>query len=175
MRSFAVILPLPTSAVTSPAKIISEFATPIAFAVVEVETPPARSKKVTAESAFTKRSPRVLIFAPFETTASTTFAPTRTLIEPDAEVSCPPPYPATMATTLSFESAETLISCLPSIVTASPTVAETCLEAKRAGLIEKLFVIGCLSERYADELRTEIPEVDDYFGARTRFARYSSV
>ena len=41
-----------------------------------------------------------------------------------------------------------------------------CVEAKRAGLIEKLFVIGCLSERYADELRTEIPEVDDYFGAR---------
>ena len=42
-----------------------------------------------------------------------------------------------------------------------------CVEAKRAGLIEKLFVIGCLSERYADELREEIPEVDDYFGART--------
>ena len=42
-----------------------------------------------------------------------------------------------------------------------------CVEAKRAGLIDKLFVIGCLSERYADELREEIPEVDDYFGART--------
>ena len=42
-----------------------------------------------------------------------------------------------------------------------------CVEAKRAGLIEKLFVIGCLSERYADELREEIPEVDEYFGART--------
>ncbi len=40
-------------------------------------------------------------------------------------------------------------------------------EAKKAGRIERLFVIGCLSERYADELRTEIPEVDDYFGART--------
>lgn len=38
--------------------------------------------------------------------------------------------------------------------------------AKEAGLIDKLFVIGCLSERYADELREEIPEVDDYFGAR---------
>ncbi len=42
-----------------------------------------------------------------------------------------------------------------------------CVEAKRAGLIDKLFVIGCLSERYADELREEIPEVDEYFGART--------
>ena len=38
--------------------------------------------------------------------------------------------------------------------------------AKQAGEIERLFVIGCLSERYADELREEIPEVDDYFGAR---------
>ena len=39
--------------------------------------------------------------------------------------------------------------------------------AKQAGKIERLFVIGCLSERYADDLRTEIPEVDAYFGART--------
>ncbi len=38
--------------------------------------------------------------------------------------------------------------------------------AKQAGRIKHLFVIGCLSERYADELRAEIPEVDDYFGAR---------
>ena len=39
--------------------------------------------------------------------------------------------------------------------------------AKQTGKIERLFVIGCLSERYADDLRTEIPEVDAYFGART--------
>lgn len=38
--------------------------------------------------------------------------------------------------------------------------------AKNAGRIERLFVIGCLSERYADVLREEIPEVDAYFGAR---------
>ena len=38
--------------------------------------------------------------------------------------------------------------------------------AKNAGLLERLFVIGCLSERYADELRVEIPEVDGFFGAR---------
>ncbi|MEG0499468.1 MAG: 30S ribosomal protein S12 methylthiotransferase RimO, partial [Alistipes sp.] len=31
--------------------------------------------------------------------------------------------------------------------------------AKSAGKIERLFVIGCLSERYADMLRAEIPEV----------------
>ena len=42
----------------------------------------------------------------------------------------------------------------------------TAVEAKRTGRIEKLFVIGCLSERYADELREEIPEVDEYFGVK---------
>lgn len=38
--------------------------------------------------------------------------------------------------------------------------------AKNAGKIERLFVVGCLSERYADELRNELPEVDEFFGAR---------
>ena len=38
--------------------------------------------------------------------------------------------------------------------------------AKQAGRIDRLFVIGCLSERYADELRAEIPEVDRYFGVK---------
>ncbi|MCC8036179.1 MAG: 30S ribosomal protein S12 methylthiotransferase RimO [Rikenellaceae bacterium] len=41
-----------------------------------------------------------------------------------------------------------------------------CAAAKQAGFIEKLYVIGCLSERYRDELKEEIPEVDEYFGAR---------
>ncbi len=40
------------------------------------------------------------------------------------------------------------------------------VEAKEDGLIEQLYVVGCLSERYADELRNEIPDVDQYFGAR---------
>lgn len=39
--------------------------------------------------------------------------------------------------------------------------------AKQAGKIDRLFVIGCLAERYADELRNEVPEVDAYFGVRT--------
>ncbi len=39
-------------------------------------------------------------------------------------------------------------------------------EAKEEGLIEELYVVGCLSERYADELRDEIPEVDEYFGVK---------
>ena len=44
---------------------------------------------------------------------------------------------------------------------------ETILRAaqlKEAGKIEELFVVGCLSQRYADELRPELPEVDDFFG-----------
>lgn len=37
-------------------------------------------------------------------------------------------------------------------------------EKKQNGDIEKLYVSGCLSERYAKELREEIPEVDAFFG-----------
>ena len=37
-------------------------------------------------------------------------------------------------------------------------------QLKDAGKIEELFVVGCLSQRYADELRPELPEVDDFFG-----------
>jgi len=37
-------------------------------------------------------------------------------------------------------------------------------EAKKRGEIEKLYVMGCLSERYQKELELEIPEVDKYFG-----------
>ena len=40
-----------------------------------------------------------------------------------------------------------------------------CIRDSR-GEIERLFVMGCLSERYKEELRPEIPEVDDYFGVR---------
>ncbi len=39
--------------------------------------------------------------------------------------------------------------------------------AKESGEIDKLYVMGCLSERYRDELRSEISEVDAYFGARS--------
>ncbi len=35
---------------------------------------------------------------------------------------------------------------------------------KKAGDIEKLYVTGCLSQRYKDDLEQEIPEVDAYFG-----------
>ena len=43
----------------------------------------------------------------------------------------------------------------------------TILEAaalKRKGKIQTLIVAGCLSERYGEELRKEIPEVDHFFG-----------
>lgn len=35
---------------------------------------------------------------------------------------------------------------------------------KNAGEIDKLYVTGCLSQRYKDDLEKEIPEVDAYFG-----------
>ena len=38
------------------------------------------------------------------------------------------------------------------------------VEEKKAGRIDKLFVMGCLSERYRDDLVNEIPEVDHFFG-----------
>lgn len=39
-------------------------------------------------------------------------------------------------------------------------------QAKRDGLLDKLYVTGCLSERYKDNLEAEITEVDAFFGTR---------
>ena len=38
------------------------------------------------------------------------------------------------------------------------------LEKKKNGLVDEVLVTGCLSERYRDELRKEIPEADGWFG-----------
>ena len=43
------------------------------------------------------------------------------------------------------------------------TILEFC-EAKAQGKIRKLYVMGCLSERYLSELAQEIPQVDRYYG-----------
>jgi len=37
-------------------------------------------------------------------------------------------------------------------------------DAKEEGLVEKVYVTGCLSQRYRDSLEKEIPEVDAWFG-----------
>lgn len=37
-------------------------------------------------------------------------------------------------------------------------------QAKEEGRLKKLFVMGCLSERYLNELRQEIPQVDKFYG-----------
>lgn len=37
-------------------------------------------------------------------------------------------------------------------------------EAKRKGRIGRIFVMGCLSQRYFDELKVELPEVDRFYG-----------
>ncbi len=40
------------------------------------------------------------------------------------------------------------------------------VEAKKNGDVQKVYVTGCLSERYKTELEKEIPDVDAYFGTR---------
>ncbi len=37
-------------------------------------------------------------------------------------------------------------------------------ERKRKGLLKKLYVMGCLSERYLADLESELPEVDHFYG-----------
>jgi ribosomal protein S12 methylthiotransferase len=38
------------------------------------------------------------------------------------------------------------------------------VDAKEAGLVDKVYVTGCLSHRFKDELAPEIPQVDSWFG-----------
>ncbi|GET33900.1 ribosomal protein S12 methylthiotransferase RimO [Prolixibacter bellariivorans] len=38
------------------------------------------------------------------------------------------------------------------------------VDAKNKGMVDKIFVFGCLSARYRDELVAEIPEVDGFYG-----------
>ena len=40
------------------------------------------------------------------------------------------------------------------------------VDAKNEGVVEKVYVTGCLSQRYHEELEKEIPEVDGWFGTR---------
>ena len=40
------------------------------------------------------------------------------------------------------------------------------VQAKKQGLVDKVYVTGCLSERYRQDLEQEIPEVDAFFGTR---------
>lgn len=37
-------------------------------------------------------------------------------------------------------------------------------QAKKEGRLEELYVMGCLSERYLDDLQIEIPQVDKFYG-----------
>ena len=38
------------------------------------------------------------------------------------------------------------------------------VELKQEGVVKQIYVMGCLSQRYGDELKVEIPEVDAFFG-----------
>ena len=38
------------------------------------------------------------------------------------------------------------------------------VDAKEEGIVEKVYVTGCLSQRYREDLEKEIPQVDSWFG-----------
>lgn len=40
------------------------------------------------------------------------------------------------------------------------------VDAKEEGIVDKVYVTGCLSQRYKDDLEKEIPNVDAWFGTR---------
>jgi ribosomal protein S12 methylthiotransferase len=40
------------------------------------------------------------------------------------------------------------------------------VDAKEEGIVDKVYVTGCLSQRYKDDLAKEIPQVDAWFGTR---------
>src|SRR6476661_8795552 len=40
------------------------------------------------------------------------------------------------------------------------------VDAKEEGIVDKVYVTGCLSQRYKDDLEKEIPLVDAWFGTR---------
>ena len=67
-----------------------------------------------------------------------------------------------------IEDADTLvINTCGFIDAAKEESVNTILEAaqlKKSGALQRLIVAGCLSERYGDDLRKEIPEVDHFFG-----------
>lgn len=73
-----------------------------------------------------------------------------------------------MALATTIDDADTIvINTCGFIDAAKEESVNTILEAaqlKQQGAIDTLVVAGCLSERYGDELRAEIPEVDHFFG-----------
>ncbi len=69
----------------------------------------------------------------------------------------------------SMESQIVIINTCGFIENAKQESIDTILDAvnaKEQGLIEKVYVTGCLSERYKEDLEKDIPDVDQYFGTR---------
>jgi len=70
----------------------------------------------------------------------------------------------------SFEAKTVIINTCGFIQDAKQESINTILQfvkAKEKGLIKKVYVTGCLSERYKKDLEKEIPEVDKYFGVNS--------
>jgi ribosomal protein S12 methylthiotransferase len=69
----------------------------------------------------------------------------------------------------SMESKIVIINTCGFIENAKQESIDTILDAvnaKEQGLIEQVYVTGCLSERYKEDLEKDIPDVDQYFGTR---------
>jgi ribosomal protein S12 methylthiotransferase len=67
----------------------------------------------------------------------------------------------------SFEAKTVIINTCGFIKDAKQESIDTILrfiKAKENGLVRRVFVMGCLSERYKKDLEKEIPDVDKYFG-----------
>lgn len=73
-----------------------------------------------------------------------------------------------MTLALSVDDADTIvINTCGFIESAKEESVNTILQAvelKKSGKLDTVVVAGCLSERYGDDLRKEIPEVDHFFG-----------
>ena len=69
-----------------------------------------------------------------------------------------------------FDKAETIvINTCGFIQDAKQESIDTILravDAKDDGYVKKIYVMGCLSERYKEDLKSEIPEVDGFFGVK---------
>lgn len=68
----------------------------------------------------------------------------------------------------SFDAGTVIINTCGFIADAKEESVNTILQfvkAKEEGLLDRVFVMGCLSERYKPDLQKEIPNVDEYFGS----------
>ncbi len=75
-----------------------------------------------------------------------------------------PPTSRKKTTRILWSSTPAVLSTTQSRSRSTPFSAT--VDAKEEGIVEKVYVTGCLSQRYGAELEKEIPDVDAWFGTR---------